>query len=157
MEKYWKLSSNTPLICSTGLAHIFPYKLYYFNLKQVLPGTHVKQWKPLETKLCELCHEKTCECGGWSAPLLFAYGINRFSHDGGSCNDVWFPTVNSRLHCPKFSTLSNQMSGGNTQIIRNYLFILPQYPQTILVHSNKMYWYQSCWFSCQEVRLWTPV
>ena len=24
---------------------------------------------------------RLCRCAGWSAPLLFAYGINRFSHD----------------------------------------------------------------------------
>ena len=25
---------------------------------------------------------RLCRCAGWSASLLFAYGINRFSHDG---------------------------------------------------------------------------
>ena len=43
-------------------------------------------------------------CTGWSAPLLFAYGINRFSHDVAQITES----------CPKFSVLKLFISGKKT-------------------------------------------
>ena len=61
------------------------------RLKPACAATEARQRleiSDIETRDIILSRQRTtqvlirlCRCAGWSAPLLFAYGINRFSHD----------------------------------------------------------------------------
>ena len=49
---------------------------------------------------------RLCGCAGWSAPLLFAYGINRFSHDVALCD------ILVKLHSTSRKLISRNLEMG---------------------------------------------
>ena len=61
-----RVDSNRPAELQ-GLARVLKFRIYR--------GIILSRQRTIEVLI------RLCGCAGWSAPLLFAFGINRFSHD----------------------------------------------------------------------------